>query len=449
MIDVKKDNMDNIWYHDVKSFCDKIYTQDVSHKLFSKFDNVFSQDYKYKTSPEFAAHDLFLLNKVADCNQNQCDLSFEDSEIILKIVSVSQRLSLSYIMPFVEALGFYVIEDRVFMIDLTNNEQLWLHKYRLSIAYINNIVPDYNKIHLIKANVEHILTLMMAGDMPVDDLCQLVTLENMQAREILLVRALTGYIRQTNFHYASQYVSDVLIKYSNFAANIIRFFDCKFDPAKRECDSVEYLRVLNKYLNDVENAAEDKVLRVMMDLVNSILRTNFYQKNQHQLSKNYISFKVRSVQAPYLPLPLPYAEIYVYSADFEGIHLRGGKIARGGIRWSDRHEDYRTEVLGLMKAQMTKNPVIVPVGSKGGFIVKFSKDNLNNEQYQSRVIECYKLFLSGLLDLTDNIVDSKIVHPQDVVRLDDDDTYLVVAADKGTATFSDHANAVSKQYNFG
>jgi glutamate dehydrogenase len=183
-------------------------------------------------------------------------------------------------------------------------------------------------------------------------------------------------------------------------------------------------------------------------ILEAITRTNCYKLNSDNTHKTYLSFKINSSKVPDLPLPVPYAEIFVYSNDFEAIHLRGGKVARGGLRWSDRKEDYRTEALGLMKAQMTKNSVIVPVGSKGAFYIKLDTSKFERAEYQALAVECYKNFLRGMLDLTDNIVDGKILPPAGIEVYDENDPYLVVAADKGTASFSDYANSVSKEYDF-
>jgi glutamate dehydrogenase len=189
-------------------------------------------------------------------------------------------------------------------------------------------------------------------------------------------------------------------------------------------------------------------LRALQGILEAITRTNCYKNKPDGTHKTYLSFKFDSKKVPGLPLPIPYAEIFVYSNDFEAIHLRGGKVARGGLRWSDRKEDYRTEALGLMKAQMTKNSVIVPVGSKGAFYIKLDATKFEKAEYQLQAVECYKNFLRGMLDITDNIVDGKVLQPEGIEVYDENDPYLVVAADKGTASFSDYANSVSKEYGF-
>jgi len=201
-------------------------------------------------------------------------------------------------------------------------------------------------------------------------------------------------------------------------------------------------------LNDIENADEDRILRRFVNAVECTLRTNYFQRTADGEPKPHLSLKLDSRRLEELPQPRPMCEIFVYSPRMEGIHLRGGKVARGGIRWSDRREDFRTEILGLMKAQMVKNTVIVPVGSKGGFVVKCPPENGNREAVQAEGVACYTALIRGILDLTDNAIGGVVTPPPDTVRLDDDDPYLVVAADKGTATFSDIANEISADYGF-
>ena len=269
-----------------------------------------------------------------------------------------------------------------------------------------------------------------------------------------MIRAYGQYLYQTNYRYSQNYFADALYSLPEITKNLVKLFITKFDPksVKSTIDNEKNLQVIiNKIHEDlslVKDVAFDDVIRKFLTVINATLRTNYFQTSDSGNFKGYVSFKFDSKKIPHLPLPLPYAEIFVYSSRVEAIHLRGGKVARGGLRWSDRQEDFRTEVLGLMKAQMTKNAVIVPVGSKGGFVIKSDVSNFNREQLQQEAIYCYKTFLSGLLDITDNVIDSKIIHPQNVVFYDQVDPYLVVAADKGTATFSDIANSVSANYNF-
>ena len=233
---------------------------------------------------------------------------------------------------------------------------------------------------------------------------------------------------------------------------LAKLFETRFDPQKNDLSTTnnESERLLSEFriaIDQVTSLDEDRILNSYRNLITHMLRTNAYRTDEHGQARKFLSFKFDSTALDELPLPRPMAEIFVYSSDVEGIHLRGGKVARGGLRWSDRREDFRTEVLALMKAQMVKNAVIVPLGSKGGFYVKAELPG-ERDAMMDVVVNCYRTYLSGLLDITDNIVGDSIVPPQNVVRHDGDDPYLVVAADKGTATFSDFANEVSQAYGF-
>ncbi len=417
-----------------------------SDLIATNLDKIFPLDYKHKFSPEFAIIDLNYL-KLATTEQ-KLKFNLETSSAIdfkLKIYSPSKSLALSDILPLIENLGFKAIDEQSFEIKAEGDiEKSWIYYFILAAPAAIERNPKE-----LKANIEDALDKIALGLLSSDSLSKLVVLSSFNWQQVKLLKALTRYLHQTGFTYGKGYVQLMLIKHFQYTELLMSLFTAKFDLTKhseREFSSVK--AAMLQYLDNVESSAEDKVLRSMLELIEAIIRTNYYQLDPNGVPKNYISFKFDSSKVPGLPRPLPYAEIYVYSNDFEGIHLRGGKVARGGIRWSDRGEDYRTEVLGLMKAQMTKNAVIVPVGSKGGFFVKLSAEGLTRPVYMDAVITCYKNFLRGLLDLTDNIVEHKVIHPEGVVIYDAADPYLVVAADKGTATFSDYANSVSAEYNF-
>ena len=264
-------------------------------------------------------------------------------------------------------------------------------------------------------------------------------------REVEILRTMRNHLLQLRNYYNVETLNDVLLANSRAAAALFRYFQARFDlslDGDRDAAVEEAQRSFQHALESVRNLAEDEVLRALHNLAASALRTNYYQRPERPV----FSIKVDSRKLEGAPSPRPMVEIYVHSRLLEGIHLRGGRVARGGIRWSDRHDDFRTEILGLMKTQMVKNSVIVPVGSKGGFVLK---GNLPaRPALDAYLVERYREFVSGLLDVTDNIVDGKVLHPPEVVRHDGDDPYLVVAADKGTAHLSDTANSVSAQYGF-
>ncbi|HEX2060585.1 MAG TPA: NAD-glutamate dehydrogenase domain-containing protein, partial [Thermoanaerobaculia bacterium] len=270
--------------------------------------------------------------------------------------------------------------------------------------------------------------------------------------EVVVLRAYAKYIRQVGVTLSEAYIQQTLAKHPQITRNIIELFRNYFDPSigdagmGRKAASLGIRSQIEDALERVTNPDEDRILRLYVSLIEATLRTNYYQRDAKGNRKLYVSFKLASGQVPELPLPRPMFEIFVYAPWMEGIHLRGGKVARGGIRWSDRREDFRTEILGLMKAQMVKNVVIVPMGSKGGFVVK--NPSPDRAAFQQEGIESYKTLLRGMLDITDNLRGDEVVPPRDVVRRDGDDPYLVVAADKGTATFSDIANSISAEYGF-
>ena len=285
-----------------------------------------------------------------------------------------------------------------------------------------------------------------------DDFNRLVLLAALAAEEVVVLRAYAKYLKQIGFAQSQATIAATLSAHPRMARMLVGLFKLRFDPQRADAQAAtSQVNAIEKALEKVSNISEDLVLRQLLALVQATLRTNFWRTGRGHSGapgprRHFLSFKLDCARVPGLPPPRPLYEIFVYSPRFEGIHLRGGKVARGGLRWSDRPDDFRTEVLGLVKAQMVKNTVIVPVGSKGGFVLKKAPAATDREAFMKEGIACYQDYLRGLLDLTDNLIAGKIVPPPQVVRLDGDDPYLVVAADKGTATFSDYANQISQEY---
>ena len=282
-----------------------------------------------------------------------------------------------------------------------------------------------------------------------DGFNRLVMKAGLEWREVTVLRAYGKYLRQARFPFGQDSLEDTLASYPHITRLVLDLFSAQADPSL-EGDREKRIKAVEKDLrlsiDEVANLDEDMILRRYINLVRSTLRTNFFQTGEDGAAKPYVSMKLDSEQIDDLPLPRPWREIFVYSPRVEAVHLRGGPVARGGIRWSDRRQDFRTEILGLMKAQMVKNGVIVPVGSKGGFVVKRPPREGGREAFQEEGIACYQTMMRGMLDVTDNLSGGDVVPPRDVVRHDGDDPYLVVAADKGTATFSDIANGISVEY---
>ncbi|MEN9391026.1 MAG: hypothetical protein RL017_323 [Pseudomonadota bacterium] len=363
--------------------------------------------------------------------------------IQIKLFKKNQAISLSTILPIIENFGFSVIEEKRQHIIIDENNFISLSDFQVRIAH----EAQHNSVKLLK-NVESAMLDVFLGNLANDTLNKLILLAGIEGKYIILLKAITQYLLQTNLPFSNNYIADVLCTYSHIIGDLILFWKNKFDPQLNANSNLETLIAeINAKINKINSLDDDRILNAILNLIKAIIRTNFYQTVANK-QKKYLSFKIESTKLDYLPKPVPLYEVFVYSHQFEAIHLRFDKIARGGFRWSNRKEDYRTEILGLVKAQSVKNSIIVPTGAKGGFICKNLQGIKNKQQLQLEVIDCYKQFISGLLDITDNIIKGKIIRPPQVVCYDGVDPYLVVAADKGTATFSDYANEVSLQYNF-
>ncbi len=445
-------------------------------RYFDAYVNAFPQSFKEFYAATGAVGDVQHMEEAYDNNRLSIDLDHYQLEqddaayFQLKLYYPEEQVKLSDVLPILENMGFHALDEVTFYVTPEHRERgMWVHHFRLELdASPQN--EDFPTLAQFKDAFEEALFRIWRGQVTDDKFNSLIIHAQLDWREVMLLRAIGKFITQTNFSYGLETMAGAITKHPTIAKSLVQLFDGRFNPnlsaKKRDAWAEAALSELQKGLSEVQNVAEDKVIRQFLGTINAMLRTNFFQTLDGDAAvsdtmaavpeawqkldayKRYISFKFDSARVPNLPLPHPHAEIFVYSRDVEGVHLRGGKVARGGLRWSDRLEDYRTEVLGLVKAQMTKNAVIVPVGSKGGFVVKTPPADDSREAFFAKGQQCYRTYLSGLLDITDNTKDGKIIPPKEVVRLDEDDPYLVVAADKGTATFSDIANEVAKSYDF-
>lgn len=432
--------------------------------LFSKYKNAFSVSYTNRFDAIEASCDISLIEKAIKLNQVVFDLNSpvlkgnnQGEEICeLKIFTLTQQIALSEIMPILENFGFNIIQEHTYEVlieeDKRNRstQRVWIQYFRLYLTKKGGKLTE-----TIKENFEQTISVIWQKTLENTPFSTLSISCDLNYKQINLLIAYAKYLHQTGYRNSQSIIVEALNSLNNITKNLVKLFSTKFDPTikKSSSDRLEDLESINRQIQTdllaVKDVLHDDIIKKILVVINATIRTNFYQKSTNNSDfKGYLSFKFDSSKINHLPLPRPFAEIFVYSTEVEAIHLRGGRVARGGLRWSDRADDFRTEVLGLMKAQMTKNAVIVPVGSKGGFVVKTDLTGFNRDQIQQAGIECYKTFLSGLLDITDNVVNSKIIHPQDVIFYDQADPYLVVAADKGTATFSDIANSISLHYNF-
>ncbi|MFQ5765542.1 MAG: NAD-glutamate dehydrogenase domain-containing protein, partial [Rhodospirillales bacterium] len=377
------------------------------------------------------------LYQPADAPQNR---------IRFKVYNPDQAIPLSDALPLFEHMGFKVVDETPHDVHLDGDGRrtVMIHDFGLETRDGSGVDPD-----AIRDNFQDAFERVWRGDIESDGFNALVPHAGLNWREAVILRAYCKYLRQAGIAFSRAYMEQTLANNPVITRQIVDLFLTLFDPAgdkSRTARVKKMTRTLARNLDAVVSADEDRILRRFLNAVESSLRTNYFQKAANGGPKPYLSIKFDSRKLDELPLPRPLREIFVYSPRVEGVHLRFGLVARGGLRWSDRREDFRTEVLGLVKAQQVKNAVIVPVGAKGGFVVKQPPQGGDRDAFLNEGIACYKTFISGLLDLTDNLKGATVVPPKHVVRRDDDDPYLVVAADKGTATFSDIANGVSTDY---
>ncbi len=413
---------------------------------YHRYARAIPAKYKETFSARLAVADIERMEKMAQggiAMNLYRRVDAEDGVLNFKIYHAGHPVPLSAIMPMLEHMGLVVIEETPFEIRPEQGEPVWIHDFhvRLEFGWDVDVAEARQRFHETFERV-------WSGEIEDDDFNDLV-LAGLDWRQIVVLRAYAKYLTQANAPFSQAYVERTLAMNPGIALKLVQLFVARFDPDNQvevEARTGAIRETIDEALDGVTSLDEDRILRRYLNLIESTLRTNFFQTGEDGGPKSCVSFKFDSGKIDDLPDPRPWREIFVYSARVEAVHLRGGPVARGGIRWSDRREDFRTEVLGLVKAQMVKNAVIVPVGSKGGFVVKRPPAPGDREGLQAEGIACYRTFMSGMLDITDNIVGGKIVRRDRVVRYDGDDPYLVVAADKGTATFSDIANAVARDY---
>ncbi len=371
------------------------------------------------------------------------------SSLNIKILRRGGAMRLSSLIPTLENLGLSVIYEEGYHVrPLGDQASYWIHDFHTEEKLGREI-----DIAAVKRNLEEAMTAVMQGRCEDDGFNALVVDAELNWREAWMLRASAKYHLQAGFAFSQKYIEEALAKHAKIARELIAVFHARFNPAgpknpdQREEEVKKAEAAVLHSLEAVDSLDEDRIMRRYLNLFSSILRTNYYQRADDGGYKPYISFKIDSSKIDTLPDPRPYREIFVSGPRVDGVHLRFGPVARGGLRWSDRREDFRTEVLGLVKAQRVKNAVIVPTGSKGGFYPKQLPSGDRNAIFEEGR-EAYKQFVRGLLDLTDNIVGGEVKPPAGMVLWDNPDPYLVVAADKGTATFSDTANGISAEYNF-
>ena len=419
-------------------------------QLFAAYGPAFPAAYTEDFNAEAAALDVaFLEAALKDPARLHLDIYRREprrkDRFFLKIFRNQDAIPISDLLPMLENMGLQVIAERPYELEFTSGRRAWIQDLEL-VMQKSAAIPFEALDHEIKSA----FTAVWTGRMDSDAFNQLTLSAGVPWRLVTVMRAYCRYLLQGGLPFSQGYIAQVLVNNAPVVRYLADLFVARFEPQvslkMRHAALARLDARIRAAFEDVTGSDEDRILRALWNALSATVRTNAYQTDASGQQKEYLSFKIESQKLRELPLPKPLFEIFVFSPRMEGVHLRMGYVARGGIRWSDRREDFRTEILGLMKAQHVKNTVIVPVGAKGGFVVR--RMPAERQAQQGEVVSCYQTLIRGLLDVTDNIVDDKIVAPPVVVRHDPDDPYLVVAADKGTATFSDIANAISEEYGF-
>jgi len=422
--------------------------------LFARYRDAFPIDYREVYPPATALTDIGIIEALTPERPLGVVLYRAEGgprSAGLKVFSHNRPIPLSERVPVLENMGFRVVDERTYHIQPGASDEVWFHDMTLESA----LEQDFD-LAALKDRLETCFLVVMGKKAESDGYNALVLANGLGWRDVALIRTISRFLRQVRVPFSQDYMWTTLRKYSVLAAQIVSLFQTRFDPRlaisqdERGTREAAIATSIESALQAVENLDEDRILRRFVNAVTAAIRTNFYQIGRDGFVKDLIAIKFSSRKVDAMPLPRPLYEIFVYSPRVEAVHLRFGKVARGGIRWSDRPQDFRTEVLGLVKAQNVKNAVIVPVGAKGGFVPKYLPVGGSREAIQAEGIATYKLFISTLLDITDNIGTGTagVIPPPDVVRHDGDDPYLVVAADKGTATFSDIANELAIAHDF-
>ncbi len=477
------------WYDELRDALVQKHGEERGLKLASRYGKALPAGYIEESSTSVAALDVEIAASLKGNDDIRLSLyrprRKNDSGLRFKLFRYGAPISLSEALPLMENMGLKVLSEHPFQMQISADNRIYIQDFEVQTASGASIDVDQ-----VREAFQSAFERIWRNDAESDGFNRLILAANLDWRQVSMLRGYCKYLLQTGLPFSQTYMEEALQRYPLLARMLVELFEARFDPARDNAKSLEAARkrlardiqqllpadpssatasaadallalrsddrqqqidasfkFMKVLLDGVSSIDEDRILRSFISMIQATLRTGFYQLRDGR-PRDYISFKFDPARVPDLPKPRPYREIFVYGPRVEGVHLRFGSVARGGLRWSDRREDFRTEVLGLVKAQMVKNTVIVPVGAKGGFFVKRPPVGGDRDAQLAEGVACYRLFINGLLDITDNLVDGAVVPPEQVVRHDGDDPYLVVAADKGTATFSDIANSVSAEHGF-
>lgn len=432
----------NQWISTLEDILENKYQTKKPQRIIENYTSLF--DYFKQFSAEKAAMDM---NGLERCKNQNIAIDFEypedasADEITMTMYAKGHAVNLSDSLEILHSTGLKASMENPKRLHL-DKQEFWIHRYQIQHSSCRKILFNTNAMRYF----ESLYLKCWHKQYEIDSFNRLLLSAEIHPYSIQMFRAYAAYLKQLHFTYSDQYIADTLCKNADQVHLLERIFTERFNPAEELPQNIEAVESFHANMQSVESLDHDNILNAYLQLIMATVRTNYFQKAFR--SEHILSFKFDSAKIPMMPKPTPLYDLFVYDIRLEGIHLRGGKVARGGIRWSNRPEDYRTEVLGLMKAQMVKNAIIVPTGSKGGFICK-QFDPFSSRSHQMQEVEaCYRLYINALLGLTDNYEKNKIVHPANTRVWDEDDPYLVVAADKGTAAFSDIANEISAKNKF-
>jgi glutamate dehydrogenase len=450
-----------LWDGDLRMLLEHKLGEEQAKTLYLRYGDALPDAYKDEHTPHEAAKDLAkleLLDEPGELVMHVYRHRQDDRDVRFKVFRYGEPMMLSTVLPVLHSLGVRVTDERPYEVQRADGT-IYLYDFGLSLP------ADARELADVRPHMENAFSAVWRGEAEIDGFNALVLTAGLTWRQVVVLRAYTKYLRQAGALYSQEYIEQTFLQYPGIAALLVALFETRFDPrsprsdTERAAQAEQLAAALASQLDAVNSLDQDRILRAYLTLIEATLRTSFFQRSEDGRPKSYVAFKLDPQRVPDLPAPRPKYEIFVYSPRFEGVHLRFGAVARGGLRWSDRREDFRTEILGLVKAQTVKNAVIVPTGAKGGFVLKRAvpsaggtvrapETSADREAYLAEGVACYKLFISALLDVTDNLDGAKVIPPREVVRHDGDDPYLVVAADKGTASFSDLANEISLERGF-
>ncbi len=447
------------WVEDLAEALRVDHGEEGAARLVGLYGRAFPEAYKEDFSPRVAVSDLRHIEALDGPDALRLNLyeepGAEANERRFKLYTTAP-LSLTRVLPVFTHLGVEVVDERPYELERSDGVDVQVYDFGLTRPSRN----EWSLQHRDQARelFQDAFAAAWSGAAESDGLNGLVLGAGLTWRQVVILRAYAKYLRQTGSTFSQEYLESAMLANCGITSDLVALFEERFDPDRyggvandesRAAAADALVQRVKTALDDVASLDQDRILRSLLALIRATLRTNYFQVDSGGRPKGYVSVKLDPKGVPDLPAPRPAYEIWVYSPRVEGVHLRFGKVARGGLRWSDRREDFRTEILGLVKAQMVKNAVIVPTGAKGGFVPKTGPSmTTDREGWLAEGVACYTTFISALLDITDNLVSGEVAAPQRVVRHDEDDTYLVVAADKGTATFSDLANSVAIDYGF-